>query len=81
MLEVRKNIDTGTLIDLIATGLPNSVSDRIDRESIKETKDLYNELGKLEHLVETKKVYERKIDNTTKNKTEKTPCKICEKKI
>lgn len=51
LLEVRKSIDTGTLIDLIAAGLPNYLTDKIDRENLQETEDLYNELGKLEHLV------------------------------
>jgi len=51
LLEVRKSIDDGTLIDLIATGLPNFVADRIDREKLNKTEDLYNEIGKLEHLV------------------------------
>ena len=50
LLEVRKSIDDGTLIDLIAIGLPNFVADRIDREKLKKTEDLYNEIGKLEHL-------------------------------
>lgn len=59
LLEVRRSIDTGTLIDLIAAGLPNFISDKIDRESIVETEDLYNELGKLEHLSEKKKFIEK----------------------
>lgn len=59
LLEVRKQIDTGTLIDLIAFGLPNFVADKIDRETLQETEDLYNEIGKLEHLVGKNK-YEKK---------------------
>ncbi|KAF9424312.1 hypothetical protein HW555_000451 [Spodoptera exigua] len=53
LLEVRKTIDTGTLIDLIAAGLPNYLSDKIDRETLQQTEDLYNEIGKLEHLFDT----------------------------
>lgn len=49
LLEVRKTIDTVTLIDLIAAGLPNFITDRIDREALQETEDLFNEIGKLEH--------------------------------
>jgi len=30
LLEIRKSIDTGSLIDLIAVGLPNFVSDKIN---------------------------------------------------
>ncbi|GBP39190.1 hypothetical protein EVAR_26976_1 [Eumeta japonica] len=47
LLEVRKSIDTGTLIDLIALGLPNYLTDKIDRETLQETEDLYNELGEI----------------------------------
>lgn len=80
LLEVRKSIDTGTLIDLIASGLPNYLTDKIDRETIQETEDLYNELGKLEHLV-GKNRYDKKHNtySDTKNKKieEKKPCQIC----
>ncbi|KAJ8670962.1 hypothetical protein QAD02_002221 [Eretmocerus hayati] len=82
LLETRKSIDTGTLIDIIATGLPIFVLNRIDRESLKKTEDLFNELGNLEHLV-NKKTFENKPINSTdvKKKFEKKePCKICQKK-
>lgn len=82
LLEVRKSIDTGTLIDLIAAGLPNrSVADKIDRETLKETEDLYNEIGKLEHLVYKKDFQTKRNKNyTNKEKLEKTPCGICKNK-
>ena len=74
-------MDNETLIDLIAIGLPNYVSDKIDRETVKETQELYNEISKLEHLV-------KKNDNEKKGKVfpinkfkkveEKLPCQICE---
>lgn len=72
LLEIRKSINKGTLIDLIAAGLPNFVLNRIDREELKETEDLFNELNKCEHLI-NKKRYEQKIytDPEEKNKTEK----------
>uniref|UniRef100_A0ABD2W6C8 Retrotransposon gag domain-containing protein n=1 Tax=Trichogramma kaykai TaxID=54128 RepID=A0ABD2W6C8_9HYME len=54
LLEVQKYIDRDTLIDLIAIGLPNFVMDRIDRDALQEVKDLYNEVGRLEHLVKKK---------------------------
>ncbi|GBP68279.1 hypothetical protein EVAR_57605_1 [Eumeta japonica] len=80
LLEVRKSIDTGTLIDLIALGLPNYLTDKIDRETLQETEDLYNELGRLQHLVGRNK-YENKnyTYSDTKNKKieEKKPCQIC----
>lgn len=81
LLEVRKSIDKGTLIDLIAAGLPNFICDKIDRESLTETEDLYNEIGNLEHLINKNKWESKKNrDYNTKEKIEKTPCKICKDK-
>lgn len=79
LLEVRKTIDTSTLIDLIAVGLPNFIADRIDRESLQETEDLFNEIGKLEHMTEKRKFGEKKIMTRMENKGTRIPCKICEK--
>ncbi|XP_045471472.1 uncharacterized protein LOC123678478 [Harmonia axyridis] len=78
LLEARNSIDSGTLIDLIATGLPNFVINMIDRGNLKIVEDLYNELGKLEHLV-YKKNFEKKNDKYHSNKenTVKSPCEIC----
>ncbi|KAK4876585.1 hypothetical protein RN001_009091 [Aquatica leii] len=59
LLEVRKSIDTGILINLIAFGLPNYVADKINREILQGTEDLYNELGRLEHFVGKNK-YDKK---------------------
>lgn len=59
VLEINKSIDTQTLIYLIATGLPNFIMDRIDRESLKEVNDLFNCIRGLESLtrkIETKKL-------------------------
>lgn len=80
LLGVRKSIDTGTLIDLIAFGLPNYVADKIDRGTLQETEDLYNEIGKLEHLVGKNK-YDKKnythSDTKSKKSEEKKSCQIC----
>ncbi|GBP89739.1 hypothetical protein EVAR_42860_1 [Eumeta japonica] len=51
----KKTMDEGTLIDIIAAGLPDFITDRINKEDILHTKDLFNELGKLEHLVVERK--------------------------
>lgn len=75
LLEVRKTIDEGTLIDIIAASLPDFITDRINKEEIIHTRDLFNELGKLEHLV-TKKKYIKKKEDT---KQIKEKCTICEK--
>ena len=40
LLEVTKEIDTRTLIDLTAIGLPNFISDRIDRDSLQTIEDI-----------------------------------------
>lgn len=80
LLEVRKSIDTGTLIDLIAFGLPNYVIDKIDREILRGTDDLYNEIGKLEHIVGKNKNERKSIiysDIKSKQTEEKKPCRIC----
>lgn len=81
LLEVRKTVDTGTIIDLIAFGLPNYVADKIDKETLQRTEDLYNEIRKLEHLV-MKNKYEKRnssynLDNKGKKIDEKKPCPIC----
>lgn len=81
LLEMNKSMDKTTLIDLIAIGLPDFVIDKIDREKLKETETLFNELRSLEHLVK-KNTYEKKKHTNQKSKEkrqEKIPCKICEK--
>lgn len=77
LLEVRKTIDTGTLIDLIATGLPNFIADRIDREAIQTTVELCKELGRLEHFIQKKFITEK---NNTNDSKHKMPCRICKSK-
>ena len=56
MFKVRKTIDQGTLVDLIAAGLPTFIMDRINREEVLETHDLFNEIGKLENFVKNKTI-------------------------
>lgn len=51
LLEVTRSIDKTTMIDLIATGLPNFIADKIDRDNLRETEDLFNKVRGLEHLV------------------------------
>ncbi|CAB3247032.1 unnamed protein product [Arctia plantaginis] len=55
---MRTSIDTGTLIDLIASGLPEFILNRIDREILKETTDLFNEVSKYEHMIKERKKYQ-----------------------
>lgn len=75
LLEIRKSIDQGTLIDIIAAGLPNFVVNQINKEEILATRDLFNEMGRLEHLVKKKGDNEKKPNTNIKQK----PCRICEK--
>ena len=64
---------------MIATGLPNFIGDRIGREDLRATEDLFNELRSLEHL--TKKNDNRKeiLKPKPTGKPEKKPCSLCEK--
>lgn len=75
LLEVRKSMDEGTLIDIIAASLPDFITDRINKEEIKHTSNLFNELGRLEHLVIKKKFIKNKEDT----KPIKEKCTICDK--
>lgn len=47
-------MDTDTVIDLIAAGLPNFIADKNVRETVQSTEELCNEIEKLEHLVKKK---------------------------
>lgn len=79
---MRRTIDIGTLLDLIAAGLPEFILNRIDREALLDTVDLFNEVSKFEHMVNKRNfVAKGKYGNPraqTKNE-DKIPCKICEK--
>lgn len=80
LLEVNKHIDTQTMINLIVMGLPDYIIDRIDKETVKSTAGLYNEIGKHEYVT-NKKPFSKNIRNTydLKSKPEKIkPCKTCE---
>ncbi|XP_017466147.1 PREDICTED: uncharacterized protein LOC108359032 [Rhagoletis zephyria] len=83
LLEIRKSIDTGTLIDLIAEVLPHYIADRIDREKVVNTEELYSEIRKLEHLVSRKTIDRKNVSASYSKEKEafekKKPCKICEK--
>lgn len=81
LLVTRKTIDVGTLLDLIVVSLPSYVSDKIDRETLQETEDLYNELGKLEHLVHKNNIIKEEKKQIEFNKKIKTTCEICKIKI
>ncbi|KAF0744915.1 pickpocket protein 28-like isoform X1 [Aphis craccivora] len=54
LLEIRKSIDTSTLVDLIAVGLPNFVSDKINREELENTTTNHNTKDKFEKQRQSK---------------------------
>lgn len=81
LLDMRRSIDKGTLIDLIAAGLPEFILNRINRESLEDTVDLFNEVSKYEHMINKKYnlVVRRSTNQRNYNNEQKQPCKICEK--
>lgn len=82
LLEMRRSMDMGTMIDLIAAGLPEFILNKIKREEIEDTVSLFNELSKYEHLLVKKKYFpKRKYGGfkTNSESDEYTSCKICEK--
>lgn len=83
LLEINKSIDKPTLIDLISTGLPNFIADKIERNKLKDTHDLFNFIRGLEHLVNNRKDSEKKMAGFESKMKEKNgkykPCRICEK--
>lgn len=79
LLEMNKTIDDCTIINLIAVGLPEFITDKINRKKLNTPKDLFTELGSLEHLMKKKSTRRNTQDNPEK-KQQKQPCRICEKK-
>lgn len=82
LLDMRRTIDTGTLIDIIAAGLPEFILNKIDRETLRDTVDLFNEVSKYEHMVNKKPSLAMKryvsLNINSKNEEIKA-CTICEK--
>lgn len=82
LLEMRRSIDSGTLVDLIAAGLPEFILNKIDRGALKDAADLFTEVNRYEHMVNKKNVLgkKRNVNLNTKGRNEEhKPCKICEK--
>lgn len=69
-------------MDLIAAGLPEFILNKIDRETLKDTVDVFNEVSEYEHMVNKKKFLGKKKNvnlNTNDKNEDQKPCKICEK--
>lgn len=79
LLDMRRSIDSGTLVDLVAAGLPEFVLNRIDREALGDTVDLFNEVSKYEHLVNRRSFLVKNRVGNVRNTNERNPCKICDK--
>lgn len=84
LLEVNRSIDDDTMINLIVLGLPEKIIDKLDKESLKSTIELFSEINKYDHLVykknekatvEAKGKFESKLNNSKKMES----CTICEK--
>lgn len=84
LLETNKDTDKITLINLIAAGLPAFVREKIDREDLKNSQDLFNELRRYEKTTNKKIIEDNKdvkrITNSETRIKDKKPCKICEEK-
>ncbi|KAG7296862.1 hypothetical protein JYU34_019721, partial [Plutella xylostella] len=85
ILEMRRSIDSGTLIDLIATGLPPIILNKIDREALNNTIDLFNEIRKHEYMINkrsfvtSKKPVYTVYSSQSRTNNEQKPCKNCER--
>lgn len=81
LLDMRRSIDAGTLVDLVAAGMPEFVLSKLDRETIKDTIDLFNEISKYEHMTRKNNngwAKKTNLNLKTDNKlNEKKPCSIC----
>lgn len=81
LLELDKSIDDKMIMNLIVAGLPDFITEKINKSKVKETKDLLNEIKMLEYLTKAEKPNKSKDSSTTQNekKKNKTPCQICDK--
>ncbi|KAK2576959.1 hypothetical protein KPH14_000877 [Odynerus spinipes] len=79
LLEINKGMDTDTIIDRIAFGLPDFIREKIDRDEIKDTKDLINELQGLQGIADKMKIFKKEGKPEYKGRyEERKPCKTCE---
>lgn len=80
ILDINKSIDSKTMIDLIAIGLPGFILNKLNRDELSDTTDLFNEIRKYEGMMYKKnQTTVRSGIFLLKNKNnEKKPCKTCE---
>jgi len=77
LLEVNKRMDPASLVAIIIAGIPDFIADKIDKEEVKDSTSLFNEIRKYESLINKKPVKDYKLDNK-KRIFEKKPCSTCE---
>lgn len=65
LLGMNTSMSPDILINLIAAGLPDFVTNRINKTTVKETKDMFNELRSLEHPVKKNASDKKKHATTT----------------
>lgn len=81
ILDMNKSIDPTTLIDLIATGLPGFILNKINRDELKVSTDLFNEIRKYESMIYKKNsniIIKNSKLNFKMKTNEKKACKTCE---
>ncbi|XP_076298675.1 uncharacterized protein LOC143217884 [Lasioglossum baleicum] len=79
ILDINKSIDPTTLIDLISTGLPEFILNKIDRDELNDSTDLFNEIRKYEGMIYKRnsiKTKDSKLEFKRKPEEKKT-CKTC----
>ncbi|XP_043492264.1 uncharacterized protein LOC122517772 isoform X1 [Polistes fuscatus] len=79
ILDINKSIDSKTMVDLIATGLPRLILNKLNRDKLNDTTDLFKEIRKYEGMMYKKNSTIKSGTFPQKNKTnERKPCNICE---
>ncbi|KAI4476434.1 hypothetical protein M0804_013604 [Polistes exclamans] len=78
LLEINRNMDSDTVIDRIAIGLPESIRENIDRDELKNIKDLIYKLQKLKRTVEKQSILQKEAKQEYRFRNEdRKPCKVC----
>uniref|UniRef100_A0ABD2X8K2 Retrotransposon gag domain-containing protein n=1 Tax=Trichogramma kaykai TaxID=54128 RepID=A0ABD2X8K2_9HYME len=83
LLESNNKMDQRTLVDLIASGIPTHIRNRIDRQDTTTPTALFSELRKFENIENKSNKGNDNKFKTTKFHSRinlKQPCKICESK-
>lgn len=80
LLDMDKNINSSTLVILIAAGLPEFIRNRIDKKKCKDSTELFNEVRKCEDLINKNNISRKKGEKVQNRKKyeEKKPCRNCE---